>query len=270
MMSSYANRGFWLWVILCWSTLTSANPVLEVQHLGNEGVLLHSGETTVLIDAFIPEETYGRYAGLAPETWQSMLDRRGAFSSVRLALASHVHVDHFQPDAAVAFLRAHPETEFVSTAQVVEALASVEGAAAVAGRVEAVETGGIDFSISAHAGIRVEFLRLDHGGEFEDIQNLGHLVHVNGFKVLHIGDAEMSRENFQRFGLAQRDLDVAFVPYWYFLNPSGVEVYRQFLQADSVWAVHIPPAQVDQVRARLAESFPEVLVGNGNRRGLIK
>ena len=270
MMCRYANRGFWVWLLLSWSALASAEPVLEIQHLANEGLLLRSGETAVLVDAFIPEKTYGRYAGLAPETWQAMLAAQGDFASVRLALVSHVHTDHFQPDAALAFLTRHPETELVSTAQVVDALAGEEGAAAVLARVEAVETGGIDFSISAHAGIRVEFLRLKHGGEFEDIQNLGHLLHINGFKVLHIGDAEMSRENFQRFGLDQRDLDVVFVPYWYFLNPSGVAVYREFLQADSVWAVHVPPAQAEQVRAHLAESFPEVLMANGNRRGLIR
>ena len=62
----------------------------------------------MLIDAFVAEP-YSLYAALGERALEQLSAAAAPFDSVDLALASHVHRDHFQPAAACAFLEAAPE-----------------------------------------------------------------------------------------------------------------------------------------------------------------
>lgn len=166
-------RAFIALFLLLASPLSAAGP--EITDLANEGFLLACGETRVLIDAFVPEP-YLTYGAVPGETWQQMIDREPPFDRVALALVSHVHRDHVQPDAAVRFLSAHPETRLITSPEVVAKLRAVEGFAAIAERIEAV---------------------LPEPGE----------------TVLHVGDAAVRTESFPAYELAERGIDLALLPF---------------------------------------------------------
>jgi len=200
-------RAFVALLLLVGSPLSAAD--LEVTYLANEGFLLACGETRVLIDAFVPEP-YLTYGAVPEETWQSMLDRESPFDRVALALVSHAHRDHVQPEPAVRFLTAHPETRLITSPEVVAKLRAVEGFAAVAKRVEAVLPEPGESITREVAGARVDFLRLLHTSERNRaVENLGHLIHLCGETVLHVGDAAVRTESFSPYELAERGIDVA-------------------------------------------------------------
>lgn len=234
---------------------------VEVVFLANEGFLLRpvAGGDAVLIDGFVSEE-YSVYGALPAEATARLEAAEPPFDRVRLALASHVHRDHFQARPAARFLAAQPLALLASSAQVLEALAAAGGDGAgeqlrtvspAAGETVAVE----------HAGLRAEILRLPHSGRrHASIENLGHVIHVGGRTVLHIGDAAEDAAQFARYRLAERSLDVALIPYWYFFSAEGKALVADQLAARHTIAAHIPPAEVEEVRRALAESHPQVVV----------
>lgn len=109
--------------------------------------------------------------------------------------------------------------------------------------------------------IRIELLRLSHGtGRFASIQNLGHVVTVGGVTALHVGDAEMLAASFAPYRLGERGIDVAFVPYWYFDDPTGRRIVDEHFRPAKLVACHVPPRELEDVTRRLARSDPDVLV----------
>lgn len=236
---------------------------LEVRALANEGFLLSVGDDVVAIDAFVAEP-YSGYAALSGETLDALLAGSGPFASLDLALASHVHRDHFQPEPARRLLAARPACVFASSPQVLEALLADSSGAAALEPAERLrdflpETGT---SASLEVGaIEVEFLRLSHGtGRFAEIQNLGHLITLGGVTALHVGDAAMVPETFAAYRLRERGIDVAFVPYWYFDSADGRHIVDEHFRPARLVACHIPVGELEAVTRRLAASRPEVLV----------
>ncbi len=250
------------------SFLTAPAPASELRltYLANEGFLIEEqdGESrgrAVLIDAFVPEP-YSIYAQLEPKAWAEMLAGEGRFNRIDLALVSHRHGDHLQPGAAALFLEAHPETLLVTSPQV---LAMIEKAgplsAAAKGRTrEILPVEGKSETLSMD-GLQVEVLNLRHGGErHREVQNLGHILHLAGKTLLHVGDVETSHEVFAPYRLAERQIDISLVPYWFFLSPEGREIVNRHLRGKITVAVHIPPRELAEVQAHLRQEEPEVVV----------
>lgn len=247
-------------------TEPAAAPGVDVIQLANEGYLLRSGDTAVLIDAFVAEP-YSIYAALPPEVHADMVAGRPPFDGIDLALVSHAHRDHFQPESAAAFLVQHPATLLATSPQVLEALASAsspaeadrEGAPRAVTREVLPEPG--QTLLLDHAGVYVEVLRLSHGsGRFASIQNLGHLVTIDGVTVAHLGDAEIGEEIFAPYALAERGIDVALVPYWYLVSAPGRRLVARHFPEAQIIATHVPPEELDAVRRGLAASHPDAVL----------
>ena len=240
-------------------------PVLELEvfALANEGFLLKSGGQSVLIDGFVAEP-YSVYGALEPELLEKMMSRVEPFSSVDVALASHYHRDHFQAETALSFLFSQPDCQFVSSPQVLAAFL------AAAAEQEAPLTEKQIVELYPEPGERkrfikdtllIEFLNLSHGtGRFAQVQNQGHLIHINGVTALHVGDAAMVPAHFEPYQLSKRGIDVAFVPYWYFDDEDGRTVIQEHFRPAKLVACHIPPGELKAVTERLAKSHPDVLV----------
>lgn len=240
---------------------------VEVIHLANAGCLLRAPGTAVLIDAFI-RSPHAPYGAVPAEEFERMVAGRDPFRSIPLALVSHAHPDHFQPEAAAAFLRRHPETLLVSSPEVLDALREGDGGHAdPATRLKSVlpEPGEVVQLI--HGGARIGFLRLRHSsGSGQGVQNLGHVIEIGGHTILHAGDAELLAEELAAYDLPARRIDVALVPYWVLLSGEGCAVVRDRVAAQTVIAVHIPPAEITETASRLAETCPDVIVLGGPRR----
>ena len=232
---------------------------LEITYLANEGFMLAAGDDKVLIDAFVTMP-YAGYAAL-PEKERDHLHRAsGPFAGVDLALVTHVHGDHFQPAPACAFTTAAPRCVLAAPEQVLQQLAAscptVNGASQRkllprTGHTQSVDVGGI----------HVDALRLSHGdGRFASVQNLGYVVTMGGFKILHVGDASLRTATFAPYQLEEIGVDVALVPYWYFDDPAGRALIKGPLRARVTVAMHIPPKGLAKTRASLAEAFPDVIV----------
>ena len=213
---------------------------MTVTYIANEGFLVASGEKKVLIDALFDSGLQG-YRRIPAALRPFLEGGVGAFEGVDLVLTTHHHADHFGPHAVINHLRANPSARFVSTPQ-------------TAGRVRLLlrdepelrplfqdllpsEGDRISFS---HRGVLVDALNLHHGRDRSPpVQNLGYLVNLDGFKVLHIGDSEAGADVFGPLGLAAEKIDLALLPAWYLTNESWAKVVRTQIRPRYIVAMHI-------------------------------
>lgn len=231
---------------------------LKVSFLANEGFLIGDSIRSVVIDGFVTRP-YSKYGAVDASVWEKMLAREPPFDNVVLALVSHVHRDHFQRQAAMAFLLAHPETTLVSSPNVRKALESEPAFDRVSERVKSLEPAWGERLALEIEGVRVEFLHLPHGGRpWSEIHNIGHIVELDGKSVLHIGDAQQDSRPYEAVDLSKTVFDVALIPYWMYLSSDGRELRSKYLRAKTEIAVHVPPLQVGEVRDAIAKSFPSV------------
>ena len=109
-------------------------------------------------------------------------------------------------------------------------------------------------------GAEITVLRLWHGGEeFYALENLGYVIRVGSWTLLHVGDADSTEENLRNFHLERERIDIAFLPFWYLLTSEGRTVVRAHIRPKHIIAVHIPNASVSElqkVSRDIKASFP--------------
>ncbi|MCP4903291.1 MAG: MBL fold metallo-hydrolase [bacterium] len=221
--------------------LCSSGPAaeLEITALGNEGFLLMKGDHVVLIDG-VHRGLKGYVAPTKDEQRQREL-ALPPFDRVDLLLATHHHGDHFHAEAVGHHLLANADAEIVTTPNAVQRMRQqfkdfdaiadrVHGVAPRPGQRLHVTAGGLDMDVTS----------LHHGHRDPPVPNLGFVVDMDGSRVLHMGDTEVSVKELERFHFAADRLEVAFVPYWHLLDPEDAIAYREALGAATIVAMHLP------------------------------
>lgn len=234
-----------------------AQTPLKITFLVNEGFLIQADGKSILIDAFVKDEYYG-YGALPEQAFRQMVSGQAPFDNVSLALASHVHLDHFQTETAVQFLQKNPNAVLMSGEEVVLAIRNSESEPNVANQATPLWPEPGKIKTVEHDGIKIEAFRLRHTGTRNtEVQNLGLLMQWGEHSVLHVGDADGRAENFEPFGLAQRDIDLAILPTWLFEDRKMVDAQ---IAAKTYIAAHIPSAELAKTKRQMAQSQPDVVV----------
>jgi len=226
-----------LWLLLC-ASACAVDPC-TVTALGNEGFLIESGDSKVMID--------GLYVGLpgyvAPsdEELKARVHGEGKYAGIDLVLVSHYHEDHFDTDAVGRHLVANQETILVTSEQASEQLRyEFPAYDDVADRVRVLNPGrGAPDSLT-EKGVELEALFFHHGSDRLYIQNLAFIVRLDGCTFLHVGDSLSTPAELAEHALADQQIDVACVPYWYLTDAAEVKAVLSTIGADMVIAMHLP------------------------------
>ncbi len=247
-------------------------PPLEVTYIANEGFLLTIpqadlpgrtavNEQKVIIDGLFREGVEG-YAVVPPARRDEVETARPPFDAAKLVLVSHYHADHFDAAAVARYLVHNFRAVLVSSPQVCDAVAEqLNDDVILRNRVRKVSTeGGSPVSVTIEA-TTVQVYRVSHGsGRHAQVQNLGHLITLGGWKILHIGDSDADEAELKSFGWAKEKIDVAFIPFWYLTEKKGSEVIRRTVRARIVVAMHIPPEELEQRAAEVRAFFPDAII----------
>lgn len=242
---------------------STAKGKVEVVFLGTAGFLLRWQEASVLIDAFIDSSRPADWFSPPPEEARAaMVAGEAPFETVKLCLVSHPHGDHFEPGFARRFLESRKGAHIVLAPDAKKLFkAKIAKNDPVLRRVYSVRFAPGQIGKLMHEGIVVEYFPLAHADErFRNVQNLGHLVTVSGWTILHLGDTGMEAKELACYNLRQRRVDIAFVPYFFFLEPEHREVIEREICAEHLIAYHIPPGKTREVAQRLAKDGPEAIV----------
>lgn len=227
---------------------------VSITFLANEGVLLSSGTSEVLIDALYLK--YKTYAIPVDSTRAALARARPPFDGVDLILATHWHGDHFHPEPVAAHLRANPGATLLTSRQVVDSLRGRAPAAdPISSRVVAHTVApGTSRQVTV-GGIRVELLGLPHGGH-PGVEHLGYIVELGGRRVLHVGDADITELAFAPFRLDTARIDVALVPYQAVTSRAERRVVEQWIRPRQVVAFHVDERDGQRVSRAVEAALP--------------
>src|ERR1044072_8063018 len=230
---------------------------LTVTYVGNEGVLISSGPHQLLIDG-LHREYKPDYAFPPPALLGALEAARPPYDRLQLLLVTHIHLDHFHPQSVGLHLQNNPGAVLVSSAQVGDDVKEKFGSyREIESRVRRVTPEWKTKAALEVKGIKVNVLGLRHGSErFSWIQNQGFLVELNGTKLLHIGDADMTAENFSSFHLPDERIDIAFIPYWFLLSDQVRSLVNEHIRPKQIIAVHIQPAEAEKVAEQIRKVNP--------------
>ena len=216
----------------------TAEDLLEITYLANEGFLLTSGNANVLIDGLFREGVEG-YANLSPELRETVETAQPPFDTVDVVLATHHHADHFHALAVCRFLESNPLAEFVSTRQALNQMRSAcDNPAALAGRVKPGLLGDGTSAPVVLDELRIEPVFMHHGSA-SPVENIGFLIEIGELTVVHMGDSQATAEDLRAAGLGEHDIDLAFVPFWYLIDKRWTPAI-ELLQPDGIVAMHLP------------------------------
>lgn len=242
------------------SSISDAKASLEVTYIANEGVLISSEGRHVLIDG-LHRQYKPDYLFPPPDLLRKMEAAQSPFDQIDLVLVSHIHLDHYHAESVGLHLKNNRKAVLVSSQQVVEGLEKdFADYRLIKSRVKAITPQWKEKSDLNIAGISITIMGLRHGSErFRSIQNLGHIIRLGGKKLLHIGDADSSAENFEGFRLVDERIDIAFIPYWFLLYKSGQAIVRDYIKPRHIIAVHIPPTEAESSSQKITEAFPDAV-----------
>ena len=227
--------------------------------LGNESVALEANGRTVLFDAL---QTVGSPANgdLPKSVYEKMLRRKKPFVQVPLALVSHPHPDHHHPEVASEFLAAHPECTMAATSEVLSSVAFASNQAARGQILEIHPRRGQSVRID-HEGIEVTVFELPHlSFELYQVRVVAHLVRHGGLNVLHVGDSDLTPELLADLRLAERDIDVALLPYWVFTHPAARSIIDKYIGAKRLVVMRLPLGGMDDARQKIKAIAPNAVI----------
>jgi L-ascorbate metabolism protein UlaG (beta-lactamase superfamily) len=213
-----------------------ATPVAEsrfdgvrVTYVFNAGFLITVGDRRVLIDAI--------YEGYPEGVLKPILESQPPFDGVDLILATHEHVDHFSPSLVRAYMLANPNTVFASTQGAARQLLALGDD--LRSRVVSIEIGEGESGELEVNGIAVEAICLSHG--IPRFLNLGFVITIGDATLFHTGDIEdgaVDVQYLQSYGLAEKRVDIAFVPQVFFTEEAYYALMLEGIQARYLIPMH--------------------------------
>lgn len=233
----------------------------QVTYIGNAGVMISWHDKKILIDA-LHHNGNPYYARIPESRRRSISMGEAPFEGIDLILATHVHPDHFDLTSVGDCLKNDSTTIFISSKQACEFLElAYSGFRKIEKQVRSVELDWFESAEISLPGMQVNILGMKHNAPFDKIRNSGFIIELGGKKFLHIGDAELMTENFEPHNLPRKEIDVAFIPYWYLIySESARKLVNEKIRPKHIIAIHVPPEEAGKVRKETLKHYPNATV----------
>ena len=234
---------------------------IHITYIANEGILIKTKSKQILIDGL--HRKYKDDYAFPPDDLREKLEKSlKPYNKIDLLLVSHLHGDHFHPASVGLHLQNNPQTILATSEQIVgEIKKDFTDYEKIKPQIRQFSHEWKKSEKEDFDGIKVKFLGLRHGSErFKWIQNFGHLIEADGKKFLHIGDADMTEENFSTYKLNEEKIDVAFIPYWFLLSEEGRNLVKNQFNPQHIIAVHVSPNDASEVSENLKKHYSDLTV----------
>ena len=203
--------------------------MLSITRVSVAGFMLRVGDTTVAIDALL---TYGVSPATVP-----LLETATPPFDPDLILVTHSHFDHFSEYVTAAHMLANEEAILMGPLDVVDSVRRIEPSLDES-RFVAIELGFGESTTIEVAGITIEAIEHPHSAN-RSSYNLGYIVHLGGYSVLHTGDLVLEAlDDITNHALSGRAVDVALIPS-YIMTSSRWHPFIHSIQAATFIPIHL-------------------------------
>ena len=232
------------------ATLSIATTAVQAEAVGtyiaNAGVMVRNGDTVVLFDPLF-RNSYGLYQLPTTDIERQLIAGTPPYDGVDAIFISHHHGDHFSAPDLLRFMEAHVKTVVYAPMQAAESLLYLVDDADVAARITGIDIDYGDAAVTIDTDdIRVAALAVPHSGwpdSMTDVQNIAYRVTLDdSVTVMHMGDADTRQRHYGTDNplWAERQIDAAFPPYWYFMSGEGRLILDELLDVELAVGVHVP------------------------------
>jgi len=237
-------------------------PRLEVTYIANSGFLFTSGSNRVLIDAiYLDGEVW---EAPSKKILKSMVAGNPPFKNITHLLVSHYHEDHFDATLTAKFLVNNPKTYLITNKQtdsVMRRVLKMDPQFKRPEQSKIIETPMFGMETYESGSLRIKCMAQRHmGKEDYNVMSMGFLIDFSGKKVLHIGDADFTEENFKDFGLEDENIDLAFIHYRFLLDCEGRRIIDEYIKPKKIVVTHIPYDELRRDYKRMREYYPDIEV----------
>ncbi len=232
----------------------------KVTYLGNEALLIQSGEVKLLFDPFFHRD-YGYYQLVPDQMRTDIFEGKAPFNNINAIFVSHAHGDHFSADDMMMYLQRWPNVHLYAPAQAVRSLRMQAGFESVVARVTGVSLEFGDPVWRLRQGkLEIDAVRIPHSGwpARAKVENIVFRVKVDKeIMVTHLGDADANVDHYLRYRdhWHEEPTDVAFPPYWFKGNPTGHKILHEYMNAKRAIGIHVPRKVPPQLKSSGEEFF---------------
>jgi L-ascorbate metabolism protein UlaG (beta-lactamase superfamily) len=228
-------------------------------YLGNEAVLVTSGDQKVLFDPFF-HNGYRVYQLVPEEITRKIFAGTPPFDDINAVFVSHSHGDHFAADMMLKYMQTNQQVKFVAPEQAVKLLLALPGSEDVAARITSVKMGlGDALWRATLGGLEVEAVRIPHAGwpGRANIENIVFRVQLNESQsVTHLGDADVNGDHYRPYERHWHgnETDLAFPPYWFLESTRGRKILKEQMNTNTSIGIHVP-IETPEALTRSGEDF---------------
>ncbi|MEP5611066.1 MAG: MBL fold metallo-hydrolase [Cyclobacteriaceae bacterium] len=246
-------------VIYIVSSLTGLAQTLEIWPMANEGVMIKVGEQQVIIDGLF-KSTYPQFASTPASIYEKLQNSIAPFNMVELILASHKHSDHFTVPEIARVLKGADQTQLYVNEEMAEEMRSSPMWTMISKRVT--EFPYAEETVYVRGDIKVRTFPILHARKKpSEMKNTAHVITIDGFNIMHVGDATHGQQDLVDLNVSELDLDVLILPFWFVRDQFGQSFVEKNLPARKYFINHIPPAQLKNVIDLLGDQPDMIVMG---------
>lgn len=255
--------------------LYANNNSVKVTYIANEGFLIESDSTKILIDALFNDQTIN-YAHVPNSNHlKNMIFGEKTFSGIDYVFATHSHRDHFNAEVVSRFLLNNPNCKFISTSQSKAKLKDFTNFSEIENQILAFLPDSAETETFKHNNIDVKIYRFNHSKYMEkdpntgkqinrhrNVENIGFLITVNGIKIFHNGDATFIDDaEYNNYKLNNENIDLAFLTGGFAVE-RGQEIFNKHINSDKVVFMHLNPSHIAQYKEAFNNSKKFIVFEN--------
>ncbi|MCB0278892.1 MAG: MBL fold metallo-hydrolase, partial [Calditrichaeota bacterium] len=243
-------------IFLIFLNLLVSQDSLEITYFANEGIVINTANQLIVIDGLFREGVDYGYEKVPASELSRIETGRAPYNQKMLILVSHIHADHFDPQSVAAALLNNENARLYSSSQVISSVYSYLEKSQFSKRIiditpQLYQSKKVDFS-----EFEIVFHRMRHGySKNYQIENIAHLINFKKISLLHIGDADMIPENFNRLKINKDQQLVAFLPGWYMTNNQGNSLIDQYINTKQLIAVHVHPDETSSIKTSIRRRY---------------
>ncbi|MBO6525251.1 MAG: MBL fold metallo-hydrolase [Balneolaceae bacterium] len=200
---------------------------VSVRYIANAGVQISDGTRDVFIDALF-DDFYEQFEYPNEQILSLIFNNQGPFTNPRIHLFTHTHRDHFNEELALKEAQ-NSNSKLI----VVPGSFSNPDSLKIISDIFEFES---DKRFKIDENLTIHSYKTTHLNEdFKDILNISYLVDIRGKKIFHIGDSEVSSENFRN--VPDQEVDLVIIPF-FVLNQETIEVLNQKFGNPKIALIH--------------------------------
>lgn len=221
---------------------------VSITLVADEGVMISSGDTTIIIDSF------GR------SIRRDLLDGKPPFSSIQLVFVSHPHTDHFGPTIMGTFLQKHPETTLVSSPLIIGMIKEgFAGYPKIKNQLKELKTEKGRIVSGRFSGIKVDFIEFNHAVSSLFLESVvGFIVHIGGKKIFYLGESEMTPDNWRHHDLKSKGINTVILPNWTYKEETTRKILAEHIAPQKIVATVNVDHGINSQFAKLLRKYPKV------------